>query len=226
MVLLPAFFYFFSVTLALSQDTAPVARLDSGIWQGFRRRNQEVFLGIPFARPPVGNLRFRPSIVLTGPLPISNEPSSYSYYNRTIVGTDSFTKKPIFDATHYAPSCLQTGFAPDPTLPSPKDQSEDCKLGLSYLLNAAGAKILVGLTINIFSPVDTDAIKNLKPILVWIYGAGYQAGTASSDLTDGSYFIQESIKMVRPLPSFQHLLYSRAFSVGFSYNVRLHQLSK
>ena len=44
-----------------TNSTGPVAHLKNGTYQGVYspEYNQDYFLGIPYAQPPVGNLRFR-----------------------------------------------------------------------------------------------------------------------------------------------------------------------
>jgi len=54
---------------------------------GFREQNVDCFLGIPFARPPVGDLRFRPP----QPMPQPDDASKVTY-----------------DATNLPASCHQT----------------------------------------------------------------------------------------------------------------------
>ena len=59
-----------------------------------------LFLNIPFAKPPIGDLRFR-------------KPEPYGQWAGTL------------DATQYGPSCIQGASFSDPFMPNP-DKSEDC----------------------------------------------------------------------------------------------------
>ncbi|TFK27680.1 carotenoid ester lipase precursor [Coprinopsis marcescibilis] len=128
----------------------PTVILDNGTFIGTTDGVSSRFLGIPFARPPIGDLRFRL------PQPIEPYKGEYS------VGS-------------YGPSCPQQAI----TLPIIKDlpadvvnymadsiygflfpDSEDC------------------LTINVFKPEDANANSNL-PVLVWIFGGGFVLGGPS-----------------------------------------------
>ena len=74
---------------AVSQTSPPVVKIDSGELQGAHADGAVSFKGIPFAAPPVGELRWRP------PQPVA-------------------TWRGTRDATAFAPSCPQQGglFAP------------------------------------------------------------------------------------------------------------------
>ena len=50
-----------TVVLALSDEQVPLVNTTSGLLQGFSPRpNVHAYLGIPYAEPPVGDLRFAP----------------------------------------------------------------------------------------------------------------------------------------------------------------------
>ncbi|KAF4617351.1 hypothetical protein D9613_005823 [Agrocybe pediades] len=125
----------------------PTVKLDSGTFVGTSSGLTQKFLGIPFAKPPVGDLRFR--------LPQPNAP-----YNGT------------FDATSFGPSCAQqsvdlpivsglTGDAVDYIVNSIYGQvfpdSEDC------------------LSINVVKPATATPGSKL-PVAVWIFGGGFELG--------------------------------------------------
>ncbi|MGE4605796.1 MAG: carboxylesterase/lipase family protein, partial [Myxococcota bacterium] len=95
------------------------------------------FLGIPFAKPPVGELRFR------APEP----PDPWSG---------------VLEASGFRRSAPQ-GESALPGM-SVGETSEDC------------------LYLNVFSP---QAGTGARPVLFWVHGGGFTAGSASQDLYDG-----------------------------------------
>ncbi|KAF7356201.1 Carboxylic ester hydrolase [Mycena venus] len=128
-------------------------------------------LGLPFAQPPLSNLRFR------SPVPVT-----------TLNGS-------TFDATNWGAGCPQVltevSLSPSselwtrrhhPTLmiaqtPSPV-LSEDC------------------LNLNIFRPAGTKAGAKL-PVMVWIYGGDFRIGAAAS--YNGSTLVTHSITRGTPI---------------------------
>ena len=92
-------------TTAVSQSSAPVVKIDSGQLQGVVADGVASFKGIPFAAPPVGELRWR------APQPIS-----------------AWTG--VREASSFGADCMQGRFGPPPTAvpgaPAPRMPSEDC----------------------------------------------------------------------------------------------------
>ncbi|KAI0265655.1 carotenoid ester lipase precursor [Gloeopeniophorella convolvens] len=126
-------------------------RLDNGLFVGNQTGNVTEFLGIPFAQPPVGNLRFQ--------LPQPNLPY-----------------QGVHNATQFGPACIQQSgpdIIPvqllDPTTVAvleggagaPLADSEDC------------------LSINVIKPTNIKSNQKL-PVLVWIYGGGFEEGGTAS----------------------------------------------
>ncbi|MFE2560646.1 carboxylesterase/lipase family protein [Streptomyces sp. NPDC059352] len=120
--------------------------------RGERRADGSLrFLGIPYARPPVGDLRFA--------APVPPEPWS----------------EPL-DATAYGPTAQRRPFGevviiPEPTIPG------------DGVLN-----------LNVFTP-DADPEAGL-PVLLWIHGGGYVAGSAASPWYDGAAFNRDGVIVV------------------------------
>ncbi|KAI0351864.1 carotenoid ester lipase [Trametes cingulata] len=159
------------LTAILTGATAKVAivRLDEATVVGTSDGVVDQFLGIPFAEPPVGNLR------LQLPQPIRR-------YRGTI------------NATTFGNQCIQQDVTP-PTLPSnlppeispfvvamtvPPDvpQSEDC------------------LNINVIVPAGTKPDAKL-PIAAWIFGGGFQVG--SNAVRPGAVVVNRSIELGQPV---------------------------
>ncbi|KZT41185.1 extracellular triacylglycerol lipase precursor [Sistotremastrum suecicum HHB10207 ss-3] len=120
----------------------------------------EFFGGIPFAKPPIGELRFEPPVLET-----------------TLQGG-------ILNASEFGVPCIQ--------IPSASGMSEDC------------------LTVNVFRPQGLTS-KSRLPVMVWIYGGGFIAGSAS--IYNGSLIVQQSITRGTPI-IFVNLNY-RLGTLGF-----------
>ena len=129
----------------------PVVQTDRGPVRGTGSDTGLRFLGIPYAKAPVGALRFaapEPAEPWTEPL----------------------------DATAYGPTAQRRAFAevtiiPEPTVP--------------------GAGIL---NLNVFTPA-ADPSAGL-PVLVWIHGGGYVAGSSASPWYDGAAFNRDGVVLV------------------------------
>src|SRR6478609_5659517 len=93
--------FLFCVLLAVSPALAatPLVRTGSGSVEGVRADGVEAYLGIPYAAPPVGDLRWRP------PQPVSGW-------------------KDVRPARAFAPACMQVGVS----MPGEQTPwtSEDC----------------------------------------------------------------------------------------------------
>jgi carboxylesterase type B len=151
----------------IERDTSPTtgstpsATIDSGVIIGavtnYSKSNVQVnqFLGIPFAQPPIGNLRFSPPQKpnnWTHPLNTNRLPPSciQDFGNRTSVREFQMT---LFDSP-----------------PPPNGESEDC------------------LYLNVYVPVNDKECNESKSVLFWIYGGGYDFGSGSLPLYDGTSF--------------------------------------
>ena len=92
-------------TAALSQPPSIVVRVEGGELQGVVAEGAESFKGIPFAAPPVGDLRWRP------PQP----PARWTG---------------VRQAAEFGADCMQGRFGPPPSAaaggPTPAAPSEDC----------------------------------------------------------------------------------------------------
>jgi para-nitrobenzyl esterase len=137
--------------------TEPVVRTASGLVRG--RRGAEgrggegiaAFLGIPFAQPPTGDLRF------AAPRPAR--------------GWDG-----VRDAVVFGPPPPQSAYAMTPAPPA-----------------APGTDPDDWLTVNVFTP-DPGAAG--LPVMVWIYGGAYRAGSSSLPGYDGTPLARQNVVLV------------------------------
>ena len=118
--------------------------------QGKHEGDIRTFLGIPYAAPPVGSLRWRE------PLP----PTKW---------------KGVRQATRFGPHCMQPPVFADMIFRDP-GPSEDC------------------LTLNIWTPAKDGSAK--LPVMVWIYGGGYQGGGTSEARQDGAILATHGVIVV------------------------------
>ncbi|MGA2852608.1 MAG: carboxylesterase family protein [Verrucomicrobiota bacterium] len=142
-ILLAAVFFLFTAGLGLAQQPAPVS-VEGGLVQGTSEDGLTVYRGIPFAAPPVGDLRWR------APLPAANWSG-------------------VRQADKFGPSPIQ-GTRTGP------DMSEDC------------------LYLNVWTPAKSAGDK--IPVLVWIYGGGFSAGSTSDRSYSGEKLARKGVVFV------------------------------
>ena len=108
------------------------------------------FLGIPYAAPPLGDLRWKP------PAPAAKWAG-------------------VRKATEFGAHCMQGKVFGDMNFRD-AGGSEDC------------------LTLNVWVPAKPSAQK--LPVMVWIYGGGFAAGTTSEARQDGTNLAQQGVIVV------------------------------
>jgi para-nitrobenzyl esterase len=140
-----------SLPLAVfAASSGPQVKTASGVVEGKSDGPVNVFLGIPYAAPPVGDLRWKP------PVPAAK-------------WTDA--RK----ATDFGPHCMQGKVYGDMNFRD-SGGSEDC------------------LTLNVWVPSKPVSAK--LPVMVWIYGGGFVAGTTSERRQDGTNLAQQGVVVV------------------------------
>lgn len=134
-----------AVALAQTEVTTKLGKV-----QGKSEGDVRTFLGVPYAAPPVGPMRWRE------PMPAAKW-------------------KGVRQATSFGPHCMQAPFFEDMIFRDP-GPSEDC------------------LTLNIWTPAKNDSAK--LPVMVWIYGGGYQGGSTSEARQDGAVLATNGVVVV------------------------------
>jgi para-nitrobenzyl esterase len=146
------------IALLLAMTLVPRAvadnqvRIDSGIIEGKPAPEPGVraFLGIPFAAPPVGDLRWR-------------EPQPVTPWEGVRPATE-FGPRPMQGSVYSDMVFRDTG------------PSEDC------------------LTLNVWTPAKSAGAT--LPVMVWIYGGGFNAGGTSEPRQDGGHLAGKGVVVV------------------------------
>jgi para-nitrobenzyl esterase len=142
-ILLAALFSMLGAGPGFAQQPAPV-KTDNGLVQGTSENGLTVYRGIPFAAPPVGDLRWR------APQPAANWDG-------------------VRQATNFGPSPIQ-GSRTGPSM------SEDC------------------LYLNVWTPAKSAS--DHIPVLVWIYGGGFSAGSTADHNYSGEKLAGKGVVLV------------------------------
>jgi carboxylesterase type B len=138
---------------------------------GISKQGVDQFPGIPFATPPVGNLRLRP-------------PQPLQYPLGTIFATKNGNACPQFIFSDLSalngkiPTSALGKLLNTPLLQKTIGISEDC------------------LVLNVHRPVGVKA-GNKLPVLFWIFGGAFEIGWNS--IYDGSVWVRESVKIGQPI---------------------------
>jgi para-nitrobenzyl esterase len=149
-----------SLAIAATLALAPVlhasnplqVKTDKGKVEGALTTDGKVraFKGIPYAAPPVGDLRWQ------APQPAAKW-------------------KGVRAAKDFGSHCVQIGGYPDMIFHDP-GESEDC------------------LTLNVWSPAG--AKPGSLPVMVWIYGGGFNTGGTSEARQDGQFLAHRNVVVV------------------------------
>ncbi|TGO70188.1 hypothetical protein BOTNAR_0003g00820 [Botryotinia narcissicola] len=129
---------------------------------GLNNSQVSEYLGIPFAKPPVGDLRFAAPVAYNGTTTINGTnfgytcPAQTATYNATVVAQSDITS---------------TGLGIVNLLGDLTAQSEDC------------------LTLNVWTKPQTGDVK--KAVLMWIYGGSFSSGTSATPAYNGQYIVEQ-----------------------------------
>jgi para-nitrobenzyl esterase len=139
-----------AVGIASFGASGPKVKTKSGTIEGKEEGTVRVFLGIPYAAPPVGELRWKP-------------PAAPAKWGG------------VRQVTEFGAHCMQGKVYGDMNFRDPGG-SEDC------------------LTLNVWVPMKTSRAK--LPVMVWIYGGGFAAGSTSEARQEGIHLAQQGVIVV------------------------------
>lgn len=133
----------------------PIVQTAEGRVRGRWRAGSAAFLNIPYAQPPVNDLRFE------APVP----PTAWGG---------------VRDALEYGPTPQRRGLGPVTTIPEPSILGPDI------------------LNLNVFAPgpFEVAGPGSGLPVLVWIHGGGFIAGSPASPWYDGAAFNRSGVIVV------------------------------
>ncbi|KAA1472211.1 carotenoid ester lipase precursor [Dentipellis sp. KUC8613] len=150
----------------------PTIVLDEGTFEGKTAGKTVQFLGIPFAKPPIGDLRLS--------RPVKFPPYKGKYY-----------------ATDFGYSCPQQAM----TLPSRAGGNQELKDAVNKIVNGIYGMMTPEnedcLTINVIKPATAKPDAKL-PVIVWIFGGGFEMGGTSTYGLTAQALVERSIDLKQP----------------------------
>ncbi|TFK85745.1 carotenoid ester lipase [Polyporus arcularius HHB13444] len=151
------------------RQTHPTITLDDATVIGQPNGTVVRYLGLPFAQPPVGDLRLR-------------LPKPVSPFNGTI------------NATTFGNQCIQQIF---PAVDLPSDVPAPASEYLTAFVTPADVPQSEDcLNLNVIVPADAHS-KSKLPVAVWIYGGGFEIG--SNAIEPGEVVVARSIEIGHPI---------------------------
>ncbi|KAI0314399.1 carotenoid ester lipase precursor [Amylostereum chailletii] len=171
-----------------SRSVDPTITLDHGTFTGANSGAINSFLGIPFALPPLDDLRFQ--------LPRPNAPYTGTH-----------------NATAFGHSCIQQSS----TVPIPSGLDP---VAIQFLESSGGSTATSDsedcLTVNVVAPADAT-VKSKLPVVVWIYGGGFEDGSSST--FNGSAIVQRSLDLKVPVIfvslNYRYIISLSSLALGF-----------
>jgi len=156
----------------------PVVRVDRGELQGVADGGVVSYKGIPFAAPPVGELRWRP------PQPAARWTG-------------------VRQAAEFGADCMQGRFGPPPgpaaTAATNGSRSSSATAAPGAPPSPAAAAERAPsedcLFVNVWSPASAAPGAKL-PVMFWIYGGGFVFGSSASPNTSGKQFAKQGVVLV------------------------------
>ncbi|GAB7354517.1 hypothetical protein MBLNU459_g4983t2 [Dothideomycetes sp. NU459] len=153
-------------SLALVSHAEPsrsqlTVKTTNGTITGHRACNQtEVleFLGIPYAAPPIGSLRF------AAPAP--------------------YTKNVSYIASNFSPSCPET---PSKPVAYPNETAQGPRIVAAFSSQLNHTQSEDCLTLNIWTKPSAKSTNSSKPVLVLFYGGRWTIGDTSTPFYNGKY---------------------------------------
>ncbi len=144
--------FVFTLSTCLSLYAAGAVQTTSGPVEGLTNSDGtiHIYKGIPYAAPPVGDLRWKP------PQPVA------PWHD-------------VLKATEFGARCMQAPVFSDMVFRDP-GPSENC------------------LYLNVWTPAT--APNTSLPVMVWIYGGGFQAGASSEPRQDGENLAKKGVVVV------------------------------
>ncbi|OBT56470.1 hypothetical protein VE04_02953 [Pseudogymnoascus sp. 24MN13] len=130
-----------------------------------------VYRGIPYAQPPIGELRF------AAPLPFSGN---------TLL---PFSDSPSIDGTKFGASCPVSSYFAGKPVTKGKGLSAAGLATLAQLTKGNNDTSEDCLTLNVWTKPQTGEKK--KAVVIWVHGKGYTTGSSSDPVYDGQFIVNE-----------------------------------
>ena len=146
-----------------ANDHEVLATTNQGVVRGVSvHKDVNAYLGIPFAQPPIGSLRFMP------PQPLTNTSLSES------------RKHTIYNATQFGPVCYQFHYRTvmGDALSETSGQSEDC--------------LTLNIFVPKRSHSACAPTKKPMPVFVWSFGGAFGEGGGSMPMFNPTNFVAEN----------------------------------